>query len=71
MHHVAPQVTWCIKCDTDMFASDDESTVTKSEKERFLKECVPKAVNDDGSIKPQFACSGQDKKFAEIYTSAF
>jgi hypothetical protein len=56
---------WCIKCDTNVFASTDGDAATDAEKGNFMKTCVPKAINSDGSIKTTFRCSGTDETHYE------
>ena len=66
-----PQAAWCIKCDKNIFATDQQSTATHTEKKKFIRECVPKALNATGFIKKDFECSGNDQDMARRYISAF
>jgi hypothetical protein len=65
------KVGYCVKCDSDIFASTMGELATETELKNFVDTCVPKAFNADGSIKASFKCTGTDLTYAQATMAGF
>ena len=65
------KVGYCIKCDYEVFTDIRASKATAEQRSSFLNTCIPKALDPDGAIKPNFRCNWVDQKRTDAVLAAF
>merc|ERR1712118_161446 len=54
-----------------VFASKNSKCATDSEKENFMDHCASEAFLDDGTLKAEYQCTGDDAKYAAASVLGF
>ena len=65
------KVGYCVKCDFNVFPSDQTTKAKEKHCRSFVEKCLPKAIDKKGNIKPAIRCSGRDMKMATASISGF
>ena len=65
------KVGYCVKCHYDVFPSVFANRAKNKHRRSFVRNCLPKAIDENGNIKPAFQCTGKDKKKAMASISGF
>lgn len=65
------KVGYCVKCHYNVFASRWTDRSSHRHRKAFVYNCLPRAFNKQGKLKPGFECSGDDMKLAQASISGF
>ena len=65
------KVGYCVKCHFDVFPHVAAGKAKHKHRKSFVEKCLPKAIDENGNIKPAFECERDDLKMAMASISGF
>lgn len=65
------KVGYCVKCHYSVFGSMFARKAKTKHRKSFVKRCLPKAIDQNGNVKPAFQCDPENLKFAKASIVGF